>query len=143
MIFRKILTIWWVFIFIRQIYPIFLKSLKGSPSRPCVFFFLLNCIKLCNDLPKLLAPQKRREAREEIIKPYQAIMQALPIRECKTRTDAFSLSLIVIQLQNSQEQRSRAFKYKGSRLLYLYASFVSFLISHSLSRKKGCAKEWN
>ena len=123
--------------------PHLIKKSKGKSIQTMCIFFLLNCIKLCNDLHKLLATQKRREAREEIIKPYQAIMQALPIRECKTRTDASSLSLKVNQLPSSQEQRSRASKYKGSRLLYLDASFVSFLIPHSLSRKNGCAYEWN
>ena len=73
-----------------------------------MYFFLLNCIKFCNDLHKLLATQKRREAREEIIEPYQAIMQALPIRECKTRTDASSLSLS--QSQSASKQSRAAVK---------------------------------
>ena len=106
-----------------------------------VIYWLLLAFLHTSSKQKPGATQNRREAREEIIKPYQAIMQALPIRECKTRSDASSLSLKVNQLPSSQEQRSRASKYKGSRLLYLDASFVSFLIPHSLSRKNGCAYE--
>ena len=73
--------------------PYLIKKSKGKSIQALCICFLLNCIKLCNDLRKLLATHKRRETREEIIKPYQAIMQALPIRECKTHGQMPLLSL--------------------------------------------------